>query len=162
MSALAQPPPLHRARDAPWRVLLDTNVLIDFLLDRAPFADAAAGLLSRADRGEIQALACANSFTTIYYLARKVAGSANAQQHVALLLTIVEVAPVNRATLEGAIKREARDFEDAVVMESARQANADLIATRDEKDFANSPVPAQSPRSLLGVLAIAPARRGPT
>lgn len=37
------------------KVLFDNNVLIDFLLDRAPFADAAADLLSRADRGQIQA-----------------------------------------------------------------------------------------------------------
>ncbi len=47
------------------RAIFDTNVLIDFLLDRAPFADAAADLLSRADRGEIQGLVCANSIATI-------------------------------------------------------------------------------------------------
>lgn len=145
---------------APWRILLDTNVLVDFLLDRTPFADAATELLSRADRGEIQGLVCADSFTTIYYLARKAAGATIARRHVASLLTIVEVASVNRATLMAAIEREARDFEDAVVIESARQANADFIVTRDEKDFVRSPIPVHSPLALLGVLAVAPSRGG--
>lgn len=145
----------------PWRVLLDTNVLIDFLLDRAPFADPAAELLSLADRGDVQGLACADSFTTIFYLARKAAGAAGneqAQRHVGTLLSIVDVAPVNRATLQAAIKSGASDFEDAVVMESASQARADYIVTRNEKDFATSSVPAHSPRSMLGVLALMPHR----
>ena len=142
----------------PWRVLLDANVLIDFLLDRAPFADAAAELLSLADRGDIQGLACADSFTTIFYLARKAAGKEQAQRHVGTLLSMVDVASVNRATLEAAIKSGAPDFEDAVVMESARQARADYIVTRNEKDFAKSSVPAHSPRSMLGVLSLMPHR----
>ena len=74
------------------RVLFDTNVLIDFLLDRAPYAQSAADLLSRVDRGEIQGLACANSFTTIFYLARKAAGVEAARSYIADLLTLLEVA----------------------------------------------------------------------
>ncbi len=135
------------------RVLFDTNILIDFLLDRSPFADAAADLLSRADRGEIQGVACANSFTTIFYLAQKAVGLADARSHITALLSILEVAPVNRATLEHAVGSIVSDFEDAVIIESGRQANAECIVTRNEKDFANSPMPVYSPRSLLGLLA---------
>ena len=135
------------------RVLFDTNVLIDFLLDRTPFADPAADLLSRADRGEIQGLACANSFTTIFYLVRKAVGKADARRHIVALLSILEVAPVNRATLEHAADSNLRDFEDAVIVESGRQANADCIVTRNEIDFSGSPVPVHSPVAMLGLLA---------
>ena len=134
------------------RVLFDTNVLIDFLLDRAPFANAAADLLSRADRGQIQGFACANSFTTIFYLARKAAGNANAKAYVASLLSILEVAPVSRATLEGASSSDMTDFEDAVVAESGKHVDADFIVTRDERDFVKSPIAAHSPKTLLGIL----------
>ena len=135
------------------RTLFDTNVLIDFLLDRAPFADAAADLLSRADRGEIQGLVCANSITTIHHLIRKAVGVADARRHIAALLTILVVAPVNRATLEHALNNEMDDFEDAVIAESGRQANAECVVTRNERDFANSPIPAHSPQTLLGLLS---------
>ena len=135
------------------KLLFDTNVLIDFLLDRGPFADAAADLLSRADRGEIQGLACANSFTTIFYLAQKAVGRADARRHVAALLSILEVAPVNRTTLERAANSPSADFEDAVIVEAGRQANAECIVTRNERDFAKSPIPAHSPQALVGLLA---------
>ncbi len=134
------------------RTLFDTNVLIDFLLDRAPFADAVADLLSQADRGEIQGLVCANSITSIHYLVRKAVGVADAGRHIAALLSILDVAPVNRATLEQALNSEMDDFEDAVIAESARQANAECVVTRNQRDFANSPIPAHSPQSLLGLL----------
>jgi len=138
------------------KVLFDTNILIDFLLDRAPFADAAADLLSRADRGQIDGLACATSVTTIFYLVQKALDKPKARHHVASLLSILEVAPVNRTTLERAIASDVTDYEDAVVVEAARQAHAACIVTRDESDFAKSPVPAHSPQALIGLLAQLP------
>lgn len=135
------------------KVLFDTNVLIDFLLDRAPFADAATDLLSRADRGEIQGIACANSFTTIFYLAQKAVGRGEARRHVSALLSILEVAPVNRTTLQHAADSGLADYEDAVIVEAGLQANADCIVTRNESDFAKSAIPAHSPAALLGLLA---------
>lgn len=145
----------------PMRVLFDTNILIDFLLDRAPFADAAADLLSKADRGEIQGLACANSFTTIFYLVQKAVGLAAARRHTRALLSILEVAPVSRATLEHAADSVMSDFEDAVIAASGRQANAECIVTRNERDFANSPIPVHSPKTLLKLLAqFSPDRSG--
>ncbi len=135
------------------RVLFDTNVLIDFLLDRAPFAEAAADLLSRADRGQIQGLACADSFTTIFYLMQKAINREAARRHISSLLSVLDVTPVNRATLEQAAESGLRDFEDAVVVESARQASVDCVVTRNEKDFAGSRVTVYSPRALLALLA---------
>lgn len=135
------------------RVLFDTNVLIDFLLDRGPFAASAADLLSRADRGEIQGLACADSFTTIFYLMQKALDREAARRHISSLLSVLDVTPVNRATLEHAAESGLRDFEDAVVVESGRQADVDCIVTRNERDFAGSTVTVHSPRSLLALLA---------
>ena len=135
------------------KVLFDTNVLIDFLLDRAPFAEAATDLLSQVDRGEIQGVACANSFTTIFYLAQKAVGKSDARRHVSALLSLLEVAPVSRATLQQASDSPLSDYEDAVIAEAARQAGAQYIVTRNESDFARSPVPAYSPTALAGMIA---------
>ena len=137
------------------RVLFDTNVLIDFLLDRLPYSKGATDLLSRVERGEVQGLACANSFTTIFCLARKAAGVEVARVYIADLLALLEVAPVNRSTLEDAGRSGVTDYEDAVVCSAASQANADCVVTRNQKDFANAPLPVHSPTSLLAALAVA-------
>ena len=134
------------------KVLFDTNILLDLLLERRPFSDLAADLLSRADRGEIQGFACATSFTTIFYLSSKVVGLSNAREHIRALLSILSVAPVTRAVLEGAIVGPVGDFEDAAIVESARQINAQAILTRDEKGFRESRIPVHSPTSLLVIL----------
>ncbi len=135
------------------KVLFDTNVLIDFLLDRAPFAEAATDLLSQVDRGEIQGVACANSFTTIFYLAQKAVGKADARHHVSALLSLLEVASVNRATLQRAADSPLSDYEDAVIAEAACQAGAQYIVTRNESDFARSAVPAYSPTAMADMIA---------
>ena len=143
-----------RDRRRPPKVLFDTNVLIDFLLDRKPFVDAAADLLSRAERGEIHGLACADSFTTIFYLARKAVGVEKAKEHIASLLSLLDVAQVNRPTLERASESDMIDFEDAVVVESGRQAGAAYIVTRDARDFRGSSVPVRSPGGMIRMLRV--------
>ena len=132
--------------------MFDTNVILDVLLERLPFAEPAAHLLAQAERGQIQGFACATSITTIFYLARKSLGWADARRQVAHLLSILDVAPVNRAVLERAARSEIDDFEDAVIAESARQVNAQVILTRNERDFARSPIPVHSPISLPALL----------
>ena len=134
------------------RVLLDTNILLDVLLDREPWAEQSSSILSMAGRGEIQGLACATSFTTIFYLLHKQLGGAAARGAVSDLLNMLEVAPVGRSVLEGAARSRVRDFEDAVVVESALAVSADYIVTRDLGDFAKSPVPIYAPEAFLGLL----------
>ena len=135
------------------KVMFDTNVILDVLLERQPFAEPAAMLLARAERGEIQGFVCATTATTIFYLACKVLGRSHARRQIADLLSILDVAPVNRAVLEHAVRIEIDDFEDAVIVEAARQVEAQVIVTRNERDFARSPVSVHSPISLSGLLA---------
>ena len=134
------------------RAVLDTNVLIDFFLDREPFSRDAADLIQRAERLEFQGVACATSVTTVDYLARKAVGLTEARAQVGFLLSILDVAPVNGVMLRAALEGGVRDFEDAVIAESARRANVDYIVTRDLRDFAKSPVPAHTPESFRQLL----------
>ena len=134
------------------RVLFDTNVLIDFLSERAPFVADTTDLLARAYRGQIQGLACATSFTTVFYVLRKELGDNAARDQISRLLSVLEVAPVGRSVLVAAANSGARDFEDAVVIESAQVAGADHIVTRNERDFVRPPVPVHSPASFRGLL----------
>ena len=132
--------------------MFDANVVLDVLLRRQPFDAPAGELLSRAECGDIQGYICANVVTTIFYLARKVVGLDNARRQVRTILSILDVAPVTRATLQEAAESNMSDFEDAVVAASARQMQVDAIATRNERDFSKAPVSVYSPASLLALL----------
>jgi predicted nucleic acid-binding protein len=128
--------------------------VLDVLLDREPFAEPAADLLSRAEAGEIAGCLCATTITTIHYLASKVVGDKESLLAVRKLLSIFEVAPVNRPVLEAALDSRLADFEDAVLYEAARQVSAQAIVTRDPADFKKSALPVYSPRELLQALLV--------
>lgn len=132
--------------------MFDANVVLDVLLRRQPFNEPAGQLLSRAERGDIQGYICASVVTTIFYLARKAVGLDEARRQVRTILSILDVAPVTGAVLREAAESNVSDFEDAVVAASARQMQVGAIATRNERDFAKTPVSVYSPTSLLALL----------
>ena len=136
------------------RVLFDTNVVLDVLLDRAPHAEPAAVLLAQVETGEITGYICATTVTTIHYLAGKASGTGQAKKHVGRLLSLMEVAPVNRPVLEGALASKISDYEDAVIVEAARQVDTQAIVTRNQKDFRASAVPVYTPAEMLKLLRL--------
>lgn len=139
------------------KVLFDTNVVLDVLLAREPFAAVALELFNLADSGRIQGMLCATTVTTIHDLATRAVGRRKAQKHIRDLLGIFEVAPVDRGVLARALDGRFADFEDAVLDEAARAAAVAAIVTRNTKNFAPAAVPVLSPPELLSaVLAALP------
>jgi predicted nucleic acid-binding protein len=134
------------------KVLLDTNVVLDLMLDREPWAQAAAKLFSRVESGTLIGYLGATTVTTIYYLATKIVGAKTARQEIQRLLTLCAVAPVNRPVLETALALGFADFEDAVLHEAARQVDAEAIVTRDPTGFKNATLSILTPDECLGIL----------
>jgi predicted nucleic acid-binding protein len=134
------------------KVVFDTDVVLDVLLDRKPYVQASAQLLSLVELAEIAGCIASTSITTIYYLTRKSLGAAKTRRAVEDLLGLLEVAPVNRIVLTQAVASRFSDFEDAVVAHAALEVQADVIATRNARDFKHSPIPAQSPADILAAI----------
>jgi predicted nucleic acid-binding protein len=134
------------------KVLFDTNVVLDQLLEREPHVGPAEQLMSLVDAGRLEGLICSTTATTIHYLASKAVGSAAAKDYIRTLLSIFDVACVDHEVLRGALDLGFPDFEDAVIHEAARQAGAAAIVTRDGSGFARSELPVFSPAELLAAL----------
>lgn len=132
-------------------VLFDTDVVLDLLLDRQPFADAAARMFSKVEAKEINGYVSATTITTIHYLATKTIGKRKAQWAVRKLLSILEVASIDRSVIEGAMEGKYKDFEDGVIAEAARLIGANVIITRNVRNFKTSAIPACSPAEMLKV-----------
>ena len=133
------------------RVMLDTNVVLDVLQERAGFVENAVAVFEMVESNAITGLLCATTITTLAYLAGKAVGKPQATRQIRQLLALFEIAPVTRAVVDGALKSRSPDFEDAVLAESALLAGADAIITRNLRDFAHSPVRAHTPVQWLAM-----------
>ena len=134
------------------RLLMDLNVLLDVLLDRAPHAAAAAALWAEVELGRAEGLIPAHGVTTIFYLAQRSHDRAFARQAVADLLSVYRVAPVDEPVLRRALALEWPDFEDAVCAVAAHSAGCNALVTRDPHDFLGSPLPVLSPVAALAMI----------
>jgi len=134
------------------KILLDTNIVLDWWLERAPFDQDAQQVLSAVEAGELDGCLCATSVTTMFYLAEKQVGAARARQGIESLLQICEVAPVNRSVLTRALQSRMSDYEDAVVSAAAEEAGVEAIVTRDKHGFTRSPVRILTCREIISLL----------
>lgn len=126
------------------KILIDTNIILDHLLDRAPFNKAATHIFSETERGQLDAFIGGTTVTTIHYLVTKALGSKTARMALEQLLRLFEVAPITRTVLASALLLKFPDFEDAVLHEAAMHVGAQAIVTRDTKGFQQASIPVYS------------------
>jgi len=134
------------------RVLLDTNIVLDVLLKRAPWVVEASAIWKANDDGRIVGYLMASALTDIFYIARRLAGKESARAAVQTYLDAFEFCPVDRHTLERAHVLSGTDFEDNLQMVCAEIAQLDAIVTRDPGDFKNSTITALTPANVLARL----------
>ena len=134
------------------RVLFDTKVVLDLLLDREPFSTDVALLFSQVECGALHEYLCTTTITTIHYLTEKVIRTERASKEIGKLFSLFEIAPVNRAVLESALRLKMKDFEDAVVSEAASQAKVQAIVTRDARGFKNAKLPVYTPAEMTHII----------
>ncbi|MBA2512385.1 MAG: PIN domain-containing protein [Rubrobacteraceae bacterium] len=133
-------------------VLFDTNVVLDALLDRDPWAEAAVALFDRVESGDLVGHLGATTVTTVHYIASRNVGANAAEEMMRDLLRLFEVAPVNRAVLEGALGLGFTSFEDAVLHEAGRLVGAGALTTRDPEDFLKASLRLYAPDALVAAL----------
>lgn len=133
-------------------ILLDTDVLIDVALDRAPHADAAAGLLQHLETSPTSAFVAWHSLSNFYYLVRPLRGDEAVREFLSDLTRFVLVAPTDTDEFRFATTLNQRDFEDSMQVAAARACGARAIVTRNSKDFRDSPIPAIDASEALDLL----------
>ncbi|KZL49479.1 MULTISPECIES: type II toxin-antitoxin system VapC family toxin [Cyanophyceae] len=123
------------------RVFIDTNVVLDFLLEREPFVEDAVKLFAKIDAGEIAGFIAATTITNIYYIIRKAAGVKVAEDAISQILSDLHICAVDKNVLEQAKSLNFKDFEDAVQYACAMISMVDVIVTRDVSGFVSSEIP---------------------
>jgi len=132
------------------KILIDTNVIIDILEQRAPFFEDSYTVLQLALQGKLNALMSAGAVTDVYYIIKKsIRDAKKAKDKILALKALVTICDTTAHDIDTALSLNIIDFEDAVVSAVSIRERVDYIVTRNEKDFGNSPVPAISPNQFL-------------
>lgn len=135
------------------RVMLDTNVLIDYFNKREPFYRDACKLRIMHEFGDIELWASVNSFSDIAYILRNQAGSAELQKAFLTSLDFLQVCSSDQHDLELACKEQWEDFEDCLIEQCAQKTRADYILTRDIKGFDRSTATVLSPTDFIELMS---------
>lgn len=136
----------------PMRLLLDTNILIDYLAQRQPFFDDAAKLRVAADFGDVELWLCAQSLMDAEYILRKAIPVERLRAMLKGVSGFCSVASVNGDDAVAGLDSNWPDLEDFCIARVAERIQADWIITRDAEGFRHSPISATDAVSFLKAL----------
>lgn len=132
------------------KIMCDTNIFLDVLLEREPFADDSSKVLSLCEEHKLDGFVSASCITDIFYLVHKYTHSTElAYKAVGKVLEIVKVCSVTNNDVLLAFQKKAKDFEDCLVATCAKSIHCDCIVTRNKKDFECFDIPLLEPSELL-------------
>ena len=131
------------------KLLIDTNVVLDVLADRAPFAESSKKIFKLCEVKKVEGYISALSVPNIVYILRKELDAARVKEIVEQLTLIFDVADLKDDDLKKAAALNFADYEDALQSVCAARIHADFLVTRNLKDFKESKVMAVEPEELL-------------
>ena len=134
------------------KVFLDTNIIIDFLGERKEFYEAAAKVLSLADKKKIKIYTSPTSISNSYYLLSKFESAKVVLEKIRKLKLFCNISVMDDEVIEKAINSDFKDFEYAMQYYSAIVTNCDIIITRNERDFKSALIPVMNAESFLQTL----------
>ena len=134
------------------KLLLDINVLLDVILQRNPWAESAAHLLTRIEEGDASGFVAGHTLTTVHYIVARARDRQSAAAAVTDLLRILEVVPIEKVDFNQALVLPMDDFEDAVQAAAALKIGVDYVVTRGEKGFRALSIPSVNTGEILSLL----------
>ena len=132
------------------KVLIDTDVILDFLFDRKPFSDDSSKILNLCENGKIQGFVTSIMLSNIYYLLRKNSKHEKVIESLRMLTNIIDIVTTDKQAVLDALNSEFKDFEDALQNFSAQNQNElNIIITRNIKDYKTSKLSIMTPETYL-------------
>lgn len=120
------------------KVFLDTNILLDLLLEREEF-EASAQILDMANNGKFKLFVSALTMVNVAYVYQKTVGRHIVIPNIKVLTSVMEVLPIDNGCIQKALYLEGNDYEDVLQAVCAANAGCDCIITRNAKDYKIKP-----------------------
>ena len=134
------------------RILVDTNVLLDYLLTREPFYEDAKKIVLACVQGTVKGCIAAHSISNMFFILRKDYNAKERREVLVNLCSIFDVEGLDKAKiLSGLQNEDFSDFEDCLQMECAKAYGAKYIVTRNIDDYKMSEIKAILPGDYLKI-----------
>jgi predicted nucleic acid-binding protein len=131
-------------------LFIDTDVIIDFLIDRKPHSREAAVIFTLMEQKKLKGYASSLTFSNLYYVLRKLESHNKVKSKLESLSHVVKILKVEEQTILDALASDFSDFEDSIQYFSARDSKKiDVIITRNTKDYKKSDIPVLTPGEYL-------------
>ena len=131
-------------------ILIDTNIIIDALADREPYATDAKQIMEKCATREITGVLAAHSIPNLFYILRKEFSQEERRYLLKNLCKIFQVSELNEKRIIAALENEMfSDFEDGLQEECAVASMADYLVTRNPFDFKHSRIKVILPNEFL-------------
>jgi len=138
-------------------IFIDTDVVLDFFLDREPFSSYASIILSLSEEKKINVYISPLTVNNCYYILRKIASHSKVVKNLQKLILITNITSISRQDVALALNSNFKDLEDALQHFSAiSHAKIDAILTRNIKDYKYSELPVMTPETYLKTNLIEP------
>ncbi|MCI8719408.1 MAG: PIN domain-containing protein [Lachnospiraceae bacterium] len=135
------------------RILLDTNILLDYILTREPFYDNAKKIILACINGTVKACIAAHSISNMFFILRREYESKERRKLLLNICKIFDIEGIDKEKLISGLENDDFfDFEDCLQMECARAYEAKYIVTRNVSDYDNSVIQAILPEDFLKIL----------
>ena len=132
------------------RILIDTNILLDYLLTREPFYEVAKEVVRTCTEGDTKGCIAAHSITNMFFILRKDYDAEERREMLINLCTIFDVEGIAKnKLLVGLQNVDFADFEDCLQTECAKAYGAEYIVTRNIADYNASEITAILPKDFL-------------
>lgn len=131
------------------RVLLDTNIVLDLVLEREPFVSHAATLWELHQQNRLDAYISPITAINVFYITRKIKGREVARRAITKIIQGLLVCPTDAQVLSDALTSNCEDYEDAVQQAAATLAGLEAIITRDPDDYRSATLPVYTPADYL-------------
>ncbi|MBN2484816.1 MAG: PIN domain-containing protein [Bacteroidales bacterium] len=132
------------------KVLIDTDVILDFFFNRQPFAEYASQVMSLCESNQIKGYVTPVIYSNVYYLLRQTARHDKVIENLKQLLMITDVLLMDKEVVSNALNSGFKDFEDGLQNFAAmKNGEIDVILTRNLKDFNKSEIGVLTPESYI-------------
>jgi predicted nucleic acid-binding protein len=132
------------------RIFLDTDVIIDFLIDRKPFSREVAVLFTLVDERKLKGYVSSLTFSNLYYVLRKYESHHKVISKLESLANLLDIIKVDQDTIKNALDSQFLDFEDSIQYYCAfLSKKVDVIITRNTRDYKKALLPVMTPAECL-------------
>lgn len=147
MAAVDPPAPAHKLK-----LLIDTNVLLDVVLERKPWVEDGTALLDGLAKARADGYVASHTIPTVYDVVARARSRAAATTATSDLLQLLTVVPLDNAGFQRALALNLKDFEDAAQAAACLEVGADCLVTRNPTDYDGAPVTLRSAGEALALL----------